>query len=183
MQGSTKRWQKLRKAQALGLNTATFEVEEKFQDDARRHDEAVLEELERWWFLTNGDGSSVVDYEEYKLFYHRLAYAVRGEGNKLEGASLMQAMEADWRHDSRGKHFIIHRDFFDSIYEMAVTWSLPEKEHEDDPDQELTSAELVKFLKDLALRLFGTDSSVIQAWWASQMDPKSMAAAGFLDGR
>jgi hypothetical protein len=131
----------------------------------------MLRELERWWMLTNTDisldgGRDVVSFDEYKVFYQRLAYAVRGE--TLEGASLLQAMEADWLHDSKGKQFIVRQDFFDSIYEMALTWTAPDQETDDD----LTVAELVTFLKDLALRLFGTNSGDIEAWWVAQTSPK-----------
>ena len=118
--------------QSLGVSSLTFELDtERYIDDKRRCDRTMLRELERWWMLTNTDisldgGRDVVSFDEYKVFYQRLAYAVRGE--TLEGASLLQAMEADWLHDSKGKQFIVRQDFFDSIYEMALTWTAPDQE-------------------------------------------------------
>ena len=61
--------------------------------------------------------------QEYPHFYQRLAYTVRGD--ELSRAGLVEAMETDWRNDSKGKGFIEQDDFFDSIFEMAVTWAMP----------------------------------------------------------
>ena len=90
--------------------------------DVRRHKELMLVELGEWWERSSG-GDQKLNKQEYKHFYQRLAYTVRGD--ELSGAGLVEAMETDWRNDSKGKGLIEQDDFFDSIFEMAVTWAMP----------------------------------------------------------
>ena len=82
----------------------------------------MLAELGEWWERSSG-GDQKLNKQEYTHFYQRLAYTVRGD--ELSGAGLVEAMETDWRNDSKGKGFIEQDDFFDSIFEMAVTWAMP----------------------------------------------------------
>jgi hypothetical protein len=116
----------------------------RFTKDHRRHCTEILDELDLWWELTSahfddlnkfGDideikitpanrrGSSSensVTFTEYSMFYKRLAHAVHGKD--LEKAAFVKHMHDDFKRDGRGKGFVSHTNFGDSIYEMAILW-------------------------------------------------------------
>jgi hypothetical protein len=121
------------------------------------------------------------------VFYKRLAHAVHG--GVLEKTTLLRHMDDDFQRDCRGKGFVSHMNFGDSIYEMAVVWVEDGDEefdgHEEQfehADQKHSSTEastksLVEYMVAMRHKVFATDFDVDEWFDSLSVDPSTNAAA------
>jgi hypothetical protein len=95
----------------------------------RDHPE-IVRLLEMWWrgatHSFDKDDSNQLEKHEYKKFHKRLVRAFAADDddtNDLSAEGAAKAFEEDWANDSQGHGYVSEKSFFDSVYELADTWT------------------------------------------------------------
>jgi hypothetical protein len=95
----------------------------------RDHPE-IVRLLGVWWMGAthsfDKDDSNQLEKHEYKKFHKRLVRAFAADDddtNDLSAEGAEKAFEEDWENDSKGRGYVNQKAFFDSVYELADTWT------------------------------------------------------------
>jgi hypothetical protein len=132
----------------------------------------VLKELERWWEAAEGaddkDNDNLLSHEEYSVFYHRLVFAFNHDDddtNDIDMESAFASQEADWAADSEGDGSVDKDDFFDCIFEFALTWA----DHVDHAAEEgdLDPYEITTYLTRLFDAIFKPAQNDVDSYWGA----------------